>query len=69
MNFVPFLVGSFEHSIKASDHKDKEVAEVSNCWTERQTAIGSQARNESIIIPECTPTGRYKKTQCAQGDF
>ncbi|CAL8099914.1 unnamed protein product [Orchesella dallaii] len=44
-----------------------ETTEQSNCWTDRQSALASQKQNESIIIPECTPNGTYRKVQCAQG--
>ncbi|ODM91958.1 putative protein-related modular calcium-binding protein 1 [Orchesella cincta] len=43
-----------------------ETTEQSNCWTDRQSALASQKQNESIIIPECTPNGNYRKVQCAQ---
>ncbi|OXA60885.1 SPARC-related modular calcium-binding protein 1 [Folsomia candida] len=44
-----------------------ETHETSNCWTDRQSALASQIRNESVIIPECTVGGLYHKVQCAQG--
>lgn len=46
------------------------LAETSGCWSDRQSALTSQQldSNKSIIIPECTPDGKYQKTQCAQGN-
>lgn len=44
-----------------------EATEQSNCFTDRQSALASQKQNESIIIPECTSNGHYRKVQCAQG--
>ncbi len=44
-----------------------DTQETSNCWTDRQSALASQIRNETVIIPECTVGGLYHKVQCAQG--
>ena len=54
----------------ANGKKDSEAREVSNCFTDRQSALASRksGSNESVIIPECNPvSGLYQRTQCAQG--
>ncbi|CAG7721570.1 unnamed protein product [Allacma fusca] len=61
--------GDFSPPLSPNSRKDSDTREVSNCWTDRQSALASRksGSNESVIIPECNPSGLYQRTQCAQG--
>lgn len=59
--FVPPLLER-SHSIS--------VVEVSNCWTDRNSALASQkldGGSRTNIIPECTSAGLFQRTQCTHG--